>query len=361
MTSLFLSAVALFFSCNAQNNQTGDGLFAKIKTNKGQILLQLDFEKAPVTVANFITLAEGKNTFVKEDLKGKPFFDGLSFHRVIKDFMIQGGDPLGDGSGGTGYKFKDEISDLKHDKLGVLSMANSGPNTNSSQFFITHKATPWLDGRHTVFGHVVEGMDVVNKIEQNDIIKKITIIKKGKEAGKFDANKVFKNYFEKELESQKKLAESLEKIKAEKIKLFDESRKTGTKTNTGLEFKITEKGTDKKPAAGTTVFVNYAGYLENGLLFDTSKKDVAATYGILDPQRAEMNAYKPIPLEYGVAGNTILGFSEGVGKMSIGDKAVLIIPPYLAYGEKGAGNIIPPNATIIFEIELLENMPEETK
>lgn len=354
MTILFLSVVALFFSCNAQNSETGDGLFSKIETNKGDILVQLDFKEAPVTVANFITLAEGKNVFVKEALKGKPFFDGLKFHRVVKDFMIQGGDPDGDGTGGTGYKFKDEANQLSHDKPGTLSMANSGPNTNSSQFFITHKETPWLDGRHTVFGYVVEGMDVVNKIEKDDIIKKITIIKKGTEATKFDAIKVFKNYFEKELEAQKKLAQSLEKIKSKKVKTFEELKKTGTKTETGLIFNITEKGTGKKPAKGATVFVNYAGYLDNGALFDTCEEDIAVTYGILDTQRAQMQAYRPIPLEYGVPGNTIAGFSEGVGKMSIGDKATLFIPSYLAYGERGAGGIIPPNADIIFEIELLE-------
>ncbi len=357
MTSLLLSVLTLFFACNAQTSNLEDGLYAEIATNKGKIVVQLEYKKAPVTVANFVALAEGKNTFVKDDLKGKPLYDGLKFHRVIKDFMIQGGDPQGNGSGGPGYKFKDEPNDLKHDKPGILSMANAGPNTNGSQFFITHKETPWLDGRHTIFGHVVEGMDVVNKIEQDDVIEKITIVRKGADAKKFDAPKIFKDYFNTELTSQKKLEQESSKVKAEKVALFAATKKTATKSDTGLEYKIVSKGAGKKPATGTTVFVHYAGYLENGELFDTSYEGVAKAYGKYDAQRAQANGYAPISVEYAVAGKTIPGFSEGIGKMSIGDKAILLIPAHLAYGERGAGGVIPPNANIIFEVELLESMP----
>jgi peptidyl-prolyl cis-trans isomerase A (cyclophilin A) len=181
------------------------GIFAEIETNKGKILIQLEYQKAPITVANFIALSEGTNSEVKDEkLKGKPFYDGLKFHRVIADFMIQGGDPAGNGSGGPGFSFKDEFTDLKHDKPGILSMANSGPKTNGSQFFITHKATPWLDGKHTVFGNVVTGMDVVNSIAQDDVIVKITIIRKGSEAKKFDAAKIFTDYFLNKAEDDKK-------------------------------------------------------------------------------------------------------------------------------------------------------------
>ena len=227
-----LLVIASFYSCKEEHNNLPDGLYAKIETNKGEIIVQLDFEKAPITVANFVTLAEGKNEFVtNENLKDKPFFDGLKFHRVIADFMIQTGDPLGTGSGDAGYKFKDEFSDLKFDKGGVLAMANNGPATNSSQFFITHLATPWLDGKHTIFGHVVEkGMEVVNKIEQNDYINKVTIIRNGEAAKKFNAVKTFHDYFFVESENQKKKAA----IDAENKKIYDAKYKAVHRTKNSL-------------------------------------------------------------------------------------------------------------------------------
>lgn len=137
---------------------------AVIETNRGTIRIKLHDDKTPKTVANF------------EKLANQGFYNGLKFHRVIEDFMIQGGCPQGTGTGGPGYKFADEFhKDLKHDGPGVLSMANSGPNTNGSQFFITHVATPWLDGKHSVFGKVIEGQDVVNAIKQGDKMEKVTI------------------------------------------------------------------------------------------------------------------------------------------------------------------------------------------
>ena len=163
---IIASLTITFVSCkNDKYAKLPDGLYAEITTSKGIIVCELEYKKTPITVANFISLAEGRNTFVSENYKSKKLFDGLKFHRVIADFMIQGGDPLGNGSGDAGYKFKDEITDLKFDKGGLLAMANSGPGTNSSQFFITHIATPWLDGKHTIFGEVTQGMDVIRKIE----------------------------------------------------------------------------------------------------------------------------------------------------------------------------------------------------
>lgn len=364
--------IATFYSCKEEHNNLPDGLYAIIETNKGEIIVQLDFEKAPITVANYVTLAEGKNNFVtNENLKGKPFFDGLKFHRVIPEFMIQTGDPLGTGSGDTGYKFKDEFSDLRFDKGGVLAMANNGPTTNSSQFFITHLATPWLDGKHTIFGHVVEkGMDVVNKIVQNDYINKVTIIRNGEAAKKFNAVKTFNDYFSVESENQnKKTAIAAEnkkiydakykEVREQKIAYFAALKSKAIKTPTGLQYVITSKGDGKKPASGTSVFIHYSGFLEDGELFDASVESTSKTFGKYDENRAAQNGYQPIPFQAGKKDGMIPGFIEGLEKLSFGDKAVLFIPSRLGYGQAGAGGVIPPNANIIFEIELLETTPQQ--
>lgn len=344
-----------------------DGLYATINTNKGAIVLQLDFEKTPITVANFISLAQGKNEFVTEQkLKGKPFFDGLKFHRVINDFMIQGGDPQGTGAGGPGYSFKDEfISDLKFDKGGILAMANSGPKTNGSQFFITHKETPWLNGKHTIFGHVVQGMDVVNSIVQDDVIKNISITQKGKEAKKFKAEKVFANYYNNKAEEERKEAEAkaeaerIQKEKmaaliAEKAAYFNTLKTTATTTPSGLVYKITQKGTGAKPAAGTTVYFHYSGYFEDGNLFDSSREDVAKAYDKYNEMRFMQGGYNPFPFEIGKKDGMIPGFIEAINLLSFGDKMVAFIPAKLAYGESGAGGVIPPNATLIFDLEIFD-------
>ncbi|REH02001.1 peptidylprolyl isomerase [Flavobacterium aquicola] len=362
--------ITALISCKKEHDNLPDGLYAEIETNKGSIILELDYKKAPVTVANFITLAEGENEFVINDtLKGKPFYNGLKFHRVIKDFMIQTGDPLGTGSGDTGYKFKDEFSDSRFDKGGILAMANNGPGTNSSQFFITHLETPWLDGKHTIFGHVVDyNLEVVNKIEQDDFIKSVTIIRNGEDAKKFNASKTFHDYFQIESESQKQkvAAEAAAKkeyeikykaVCEEKSASFTVLKSKAAKTATGLQYIITKKGNGKKPAIGSTIYIHYAGFLENGTLFDSSIEEVAKTFGKFDPARAAANQYIPIPFQAGKKDGLIPGFIEGIEKMAIGDKAVLFIPSHLAYGEAGAGDVIPPNTNIIFEIELTDKMP----
>ncbi|QOG01860.1 peptidylprolyl isomerase [Flavobacterium sp. MDT1-60] len=349
---LLLLAVTSFYSCKDEHSNLPDGLYADIETNKGHIIVELDYKKAPITVANFVTLAEGKNEFVtKEYLKGKPFYDGLKFHRVIEEFMIQTGDPEGTGSGDTGYKFKDEITDLKFDKAGVLAMANNGPGTNSSQFFITHVETPWLDGKHTIFGHVVEkGQEVVNQVKQDDKIVSVTIIRNGEAAKKFDAVKIFHDYFSEIAKEQSKFAG----VQKEKVDALAALKAKATKTSTGLEYVITEKGTGKKPANGTQVYIHYSGFLENGTLFDSSVEEVSKTFGKYDPARAEAKGYQPIPFTAGSKSGLIPGFIEGIEQLSFGDKAVIFIPSHLAYGATGAGNVIPPNANIVFEIQLLE-------
>ncbi len=367
--SILLAFATLLFtslySCKEEKNNLPDGLYAQIETNKGTIIVQLDYEKTPITVANFVTLAEGKNEFItNENLKDKPFYDGLKFHRVIPEFMIQGGDPLGTGSGDTGYKFKDEITEMKFDKGGVLAMANNGAATNSSQFFITHLETPWLEGKHTIFGHVVEkGMDVVNKIEQGDFMEKVTIIRNGEAAKKFDAVKIFRDYYTVEAENQKnKLAiekaanAKYQAVFDQKVTEFDALKAKATTTPSGLKYVITKKSGGKKPSAGANVYIHYAGYLENGSLFDSSIESVCKTFGKYDQNRAAQNGYQPIPFQAGKKDGLIPGFIEGIEQLSFGDKATIFIPSRLGYGEAGAGGVIPPNTNIIFEIELLEKM-----
>jgi cyclophilin family peptidyl-prolyl cis-trans isomerase len=360
-----------------------EGIFATIATNKGTIVVQLEYQKTPITVANFVSLTEGTNTFVTDaKLKGKPFYDGLKFHRVIKDFMIQGGDPSGNGSGGPGFAFKDEITDAKFNIGGILAMANSGLATNGSQFFITHKDTQWLDGKHTIFGYVTTGMDIVNLIAQDDVILKITIARNGTLAKAFNAPKVFSDYYANKAEDAKKQAlideENQKKqaaIEAEAKKVYLEKyadviaakaasiadiKATGTKTTSGLIYKITEKGTGVKPADGTTFNFNYAGYFEDGTLFDSSLAGVCKTYGKYDANRDTQGGYKAFPFEAGKKDGMIPGFLEALSLMTFGDKATIVIPSNLAYGERGAGGVIPPNANLVFEMEMIE-IKAETK
>lgn len=314
----------------------GDGLFAEIETTKGKITLELEYQKTPITVANFVSLAEGTNTFVTDaKLKGKPFYTGLKFHRVIKDFMIQGGDPQGTGAGNPGYKFKDEIvADLKHKSPGILSMANSGPATNGSQFFITHKATPWLDGKHTVFGHVTAGMDVVNAIEQNDIIIEVKIVKKGASAKKFDAAKIFSDYFSNKDAVEKaeiqKQAAAREIANAAALKEFA----NGKTTASGLRYIVLQEGTGAKPVATSNVKVHYTGKLVDGKVFDSSV------------ERGE-------PIDFNL-NQVIKGWTEGLQLMPEGSKYKFFIPYNLAYGERAMGNVIPAKSDLIFEVELLK-------
>ena len=372
---LFLFGLLFLTSCKDEYKDLKDGLYAEIETNKGTIICQLDYEKAPIMVANFVTLAEGKNQFCATEQKGKPFFDGLKFHRVIskhngdeEDFMIQSGDPLGNGSGDAGYKCRDEITDLRHDKPGVLSMANSGPNTNSSQFFITLVPTPWLDGRHSVFGCVVgDGMAVVNSIVKDDVIKKVTIIRKGEAVKKFDAVKVFNDYFKGEAERQKADAALEAERKKEyeakyrgvidkKVAYFKSMQDASTKTPSGFRFYMLKKTSEEKPKDGETIYLDYSGFLEDGTLFDTSSPAVAKEFGKYDQQRDMEHGYSSLP--YVIGSNKVIpGFVEGLNKLKMGEKAIFFIPFQLGYGEQGAGNgVIPPNANLIFEVEV-KNKP----
>jgi FKBP-type peptidyl-prolyl cis-trans isomerase len=304
-----------------------NGIYAKFTTSKGEILVQLEHEKTPGTVGNFVALSEGNlENAVKE--QGTPYYDGLKFHRVIPDFMVQGGCPQGSGTGNPGYKFDDEFhSDLKHDAPGKLAMANSGPATNGSQFYITHVPTPWLDGKHTVFGAVIEGQDIVDAIAQGDELSAVEIIRVGAEATAFNAVEAFRTF-----EGSREKRDAGEKAKKE---LLDSVAIGYEETASGLRYQILQKGAGKQATKGAGVSVHYKGQLLDGTVFDSSYK------------RKE-----PIDFNVGL-GQVIAGWDEGIQLLQVGDKARFVIPSNLAYGAAGAGGVIPPDATLIFDVELM--------
>jgi len=305
-----------------------DGIYAAIHTQKRILTLQLHYKKTTATVGNFVGLAEGS---LANEVKqtGTPYYDGLNFHRVIPDFMVQGGCPQGSGVGGPGYQFDDEIDpSLRHDKAGILSMANAGPGTNGSQFFITHVPTPWLDGKHTVFGCVVEGQEIVDSIAQGDTIDKIEIQRIGKDAQEWDAVAAFNSFNQK----------TQERIEAQKAKQAEELDKVSAgfqQTDSGLRYQIIQEGTGQQAAAGQTVSVHYKGQLLDGTVFDSSYK-----------------RQQPIDFVLG-QGQVIPGWDDGVSLLKVGDKARFVIPSDLAYGSRGAGGVIPPDAALIFDVELV--------
>jgi len=306
-----------------------NGIYAKFTTPKGEILVKLTHDKTPGTVGNFVALAEG-NLENTARTQGKPYYDGLTFHRVINDFMIQGGCPQGSGTGGPGYKFDDEFHpELKHDAPGVLSMANAGKGTNGSQFFITHIATPWLDNNHTVFGHVVEGQDVVDAVEPGDKMDKVEIIRVGAEAEQWNAVKAFRTF---EGSRVKRLADKAAKAAAE----LDKIAAGFESTESGLRYQFIQRGDGKPAVKGHEVSVHYKGQLVDGTEFDNSYK-----------------RKKPIDFKVGI-GQVIEGWDEGIMLLKVGDKARFVIPSHLGYGERGAGGVIPPNATLIFDVELMD-------
>ncbi len=352
ITIYILLLLAVIFGCSDKNASLDDGLYANLQTSKGEIILQLEIEKTPVTVANFVSLAEGKNEKVSDEFSGKKYYDGLIFHRVIDDFMIQGGDPTGTGSGGPGYQFADEFTDLSHSGPGILSMANAGPGTNGSQFFITHKETPWLDGKHTVFGKVIEGQVVVDSIAQNDTIFKVNIIRIGSKAKKFDATKIFSNHFEEIENLAKKAAEKTAIIIKETLERFENHRAQATKTDSGLSYFISEKGDGPNVTNTNITNVNYSVYFEDGVLLDTSVLNIAESYERVDPNRLAADAYKPITADVNKEAAMIEGFKEGVRLLKVGDKATLFLPYNLAYGVEG-NRMIPARSNLIFEIEVV--------
>ncbi len=311
------------------------GLYAQIDTSKGQIVAELYYDIVPMTVINFAGLAEG--TIASDKRKQKKYYDGLIFHRVMKDFMIQGGDPTGTGMGGPGYKFADEFSDkLKHDSPGLLSMANAGPNTNGSQFFITHRATHWLDNKHSVFGKVIKGMDVVNKIRKGDKINTVKIIRIGKAAKSFKTDQVsFNAHLNKIKENKSMDQKTLNKdFQAEILKKYPDAKTT--ESESGLMYVLVKEGEGQHPASGAKVTVHYTGTFMDGKVFDSSVD-------------------RGTPLEFAVGmGQVIKGWDEALQAMKKGEKRTLLIPYWLAYGEQGHPGGIPPKSDLVFDVELID-------
>ena len=358
VTKLVIFIVGLLVvSCNTLDVKYKDlpeGLYADIQTADGDIIVLLEHENTPVTVANFVSLAEGTNTRVTDSLKGKPYYDGLNFHRVIStangdsnNFMIQGGDPLANGTGGPGYVFKDEFPQdsignllLRHDAKGILSMANPGKASNGSQFFILLSPKPHLDGKHTVFGHVVLGQEVADSLKVNTVINKIAIARVGKEARSFDAVKIFNNEFKKS-----------DKVKVEFLSKMNKFREQAEELPSGLKIHFTKKGDGEKPAIGSDIRVHYAVYFTDGSLLATNYKEVAQKYEIYDLRREKQKAYEPFPNKYSMEARLVHGFKEGLMQMKFGDKAVLFVPSHLAYGAQGRSGV-SPNTDLIFELEM---------
>lgn len=363
---LLLTSFIALASCKAQYPDLEDGLYAEFITTEGVMVAKLAHEKAPITVANFVSLAEGTNTMVDSVYKGKKFYNGLIFHRVINEFMIQAGDPTGTGGGSPGYKFKDEFHpDLKHDKPGILSMANSGRHTNGSQFFITEIPKPHLDNGYNIFGELVIGLDIQDSISnvktasggdrpiQDVVIKELNIIRKGKDAKSFDAPNTFNNHFaEAERKEKEKKAKIDAVIKASKEK-FNKQQAKAITLSSGLQFIVTEKGSGEKLSANANVLTHYAVYFEDGKLLQTSKLEIAEALDAVNEKRKAADQYQPITADIGPDASMIPGFKEGLQQLNVGDKATLFIPYHLAYGEAGSRGI-PGKSNIIFEVEILE-------
>lgn len=362
LTFLLLFLTLAFASCQEKYpDLKEDGVYAEFITNKGTFVAKLKNESAPLTVSNFVALAEGTNGMVDSLYKGKRFFDGLTFHRVIKDFMIQGGDPKGDGTGNPGYAFPDEITDtIRFDKKGLLAMANSGPGTNGSQFFVTLKETPWLDGRHTIFGEIVKGQDVVDAIglvatEPGDkptepvIIEKVNIINKGNVKVPYFTEEMGK------LEKEKKEKDDrINKVAATQAEELNALRAKADSLPSGIKIYFNEKGDGVQPKEGDKILMNYAGYLADGHLFDSNILANAEKFENVDDMRKAAGQYTPEPTDYSKDAQLIPGFREGLLNMKVGDKATIFIPSHLAYGKRGIPGVIPSDSELIFQLELVD-------
>ena len=366
---LLVALGTLILSCS-QYSDLENGIYAVMDTSKGEMILELHADKTPVTVANFVSLAEGNSKYVSDNYANQPYYNNTIFHRVIKDFMIQGGDPTGTGQGGPGYRFKDEFDEsLTHSGKGILSMANSGPYTNGSQFFITHKETPWLDQRHTVFGRLIKGEAVLDSIAtastdptdkplDSIVLQSVAIVRVGSDAESFDANEILDDYFG-AIEAEKKAYAKFREERALTIKMTFESDDVIT-TDSGLQYTVLETPTGGKPDSGAQIGLNYAGWLVDGQLFDTNIAGIAEK----DQNFEQINAmhrgqFMPLMMTVDPSAPMIAGFKEAVFNMSYGEKRLIKIPSELAYGSQGAGGVIPPDADLIFQLELIDPTQNE--
>ncbi|MBL4905579.1 MAG: peptidylprolyl isomerase [Flavobacteriaceae bacterium] len=351
-TILLVALVIITAACKTSKYADLEkGMYADIETNKGNIVVKLYFEDLPLTVSNFVSLAEGTNPAVEEAFKGKKYYDGITFHRVMPNFMIQAGDPTGTGSSNPGYTFEDEypkddkgVLKYKHDGPGVLSMANygAGTGTNGSQFFITHKDTPWLDSIHSIFGKVEIGQNVVDSILKGDVMKHITIIRIGSKAKSFDAPKVFEDALKKSKQAKLdrvKDAKEIERLRKVKFQIASKSfnKKMGIEkakeTSSGLKILVLKKGSGKKVDGKLPITVNYTLHTADGTPIDT-------TIG-------------REPFTFSIAQSLIAGWKEGVLTMRVGGKSRFFIPSYLGWGEKGFQSV-PADADLVFEIEVIK-------
>lgn len=363
---LFSTLLLLNLSCEKKYTNLDDGIYAEFITTKGVMVAKLFYKKTPYTVANFVSLAEGTNTLVDSLYKGKKFYNGTLFYRVVDSFMIQGGDPLDNGFGNPGYRFDDEfVDDLKHDKPGILGMANSGPMTNGSQFYITETPRPNLDNVHTIFGELVLGFDVLDSISnvktsvedkkplEDIVLNELNILKIGVQAKSFDAPQVFINHFAELERIEKERIKKEEAIIKATNKKFKKQLEASTLLPSGLHVIVTKPGTGEKLKEISKILMHYTVYFEDGKLLQTSNLKTAEALNIIDEERKRNNNYQPIKAELGKNAKMIAGLKEGLQQLSVGDKATFFIPFYLAYGLTGNA-IIPPKSNLIFEVEILE-------
>lgn len=336
-----------------------DGVYAEFVTNQGTFVAKLYHDQTPVTVANFVSLASGNSTMVDTAYAGKPFFNGLIFHRIIKNFVIQGGDPLGTGMGNPGYRFPDEfVQSLVHDRKGLLSMANSGPNTNGSQFFITLKETPHLNYKHSVFGEIVLGQEIVDSIGvvettkpgdkpvEDIVMQQVNILTKG------DITvPTLEDALAAKDAADTERANEIQKV-AQEAKAQNEAQlASAEELPSGLKRAYIVKGEGAQPTEGQMVDIEYEGYYIDGFLFDSSDAELTKKFDVYNLARDQANRYGALNIPFSADAEMITGFKEAILSMRVGDEIIVYIPAHLAYGERGSRSI-PPNTDLIFRMRM---------